>query len=1082
MALLEVENLTHSFGDKLLYKDSSFELYKGEHMGIVGQNGAGKSTLIKILLGEILPDKGSVKWQNGITIGKLDQYAIVEENQTIFNYLRTAFEKLYKIEEELNKLYEEMAENYNENILNKVSKYQEELEEKNFYAIDSTIQKIASGLGITALGMENNLKNLSVDIPRNEFVVLTGLSGSGKSSLAFDTIYAEGQRRYMESLSSYARQFLGQMEKPDVESIEGLSPAISIDQKSTNRNPRSTVGTVTEIYDYFRLLYARVGIPHCPKCKKEIKKQTVDQMVDQIMALPERTKFQLLAPVVRGRKGTHAKLLEQARKSGYVRVLIDGNLYELNEEIKLDKNIKHNIEIVVDRLIVKEGIEKRLTDSIENVLHLADGLMVVDTMDGNVINFSQSFSCPDCGISIDEIEPRSFSFNNPFGACPDCLGLGYKMEFDVDLMIPDQSLSIAEGAIVVLGWQSCTDKGSFTRAILDALAEEYHFDLETPFQDYSDEIKDVIINGTGGKKVKVYYKGQRGEGIYDVAFEGLIKNVERRYRETGSESSKQEYESFMQITPCKTCKGQRLKKEALAVTVGEKNISEVTALSIRNLQEFLENLKLTETQQLVGNQVLKEIRARVGFLVSVGLEYLTLSRATGTLSGGEAQRIRLATQIGSGLVGVAYILDEPSIGLHQRDNDRLLSALKHLRDLGNTLIVVEHDEDTMREADCIVDIGPGAGEHGGELVAIGTAEEIMQCPESITGKYLSGELKIPVPKERKQPTGFLTVRGAEENNLKNIDVNFPLGVMTCVTGVSGSGKSSLVNEILYKSLAKKLNRARVVAGKHKCIEGVEQLDKVIAIDQSPIGRTPRSNPATYTGVFDQIRDLFAATADAKARGYKKGRFSFNVKGGRCEACSGDGILKIEMHFLPDVYVPCEVCHGKRYNRETLEVKYKGKSIYDVLNMTVEEALEFFEHVPSIKRKIQTLYDVGLSYIRLGQPSTELSGGEAQRIKLASELSKRSTGKTIYILDEPTTGLHFADVHKLIEILQRLCEGGNTVVVIEHNLDVIKTADYLIDIGPEGGDNGGTVVAFGTPEEVAANPVSYTGQYVSKYLK
>ena len=929
---------------------------------------------------------------------------------------------------------------------------------------------------------ENNLKNLSVDIPRNEFVVLTGLSGSGKSSLAFDTIYAEGQRRYMESLSSYARQFLGQMEKPDVESIEGLSPAISIDQKSTNRNPRSTVGTVTEIYDYFRLLYARVGIPHCPKCKKEIKKQTVDQMVDQIMALPERTKFQLLAPVVRGRKGTHAKLLEQARKSGYVRVLIDGNLYELNEEIKLDKNIKHNIEIVVDRLIVKEGIEKRLTDSIENVLHLADGLMVVDTMDGNVINFSQSFSCPDCGISIDEIEPRSFSFNNPFGACPDCLGLGYKMEFDVDLMIPDQSLSIAEGAIVVLGWQSCTDKGSFTRAILDALAEEYHFELETPFQDYSDEIKDVIINGTGGKKVKVYYKGQRGEGIYDVAFEGLIKNVERRYRETGSESSKQEYESFMQITPCKTCKGQRLKKEALAVTVGEKNISEVTALSIRNLQEFLENLKLTETQQLVGNQVLKEIRARVGFLVSVGLEYLTLSRATGTLSGGEAQRIRLATQIGSGLVGVAYILDEPSIGLHQRDNDRLLSALKHLRDLGNTLIVVEHDEDTMREADCIVDIGPGAGEHGGELVAIGTAEEIMQCPESITGKYLSGELKIPVPKERKQPTGFLTVRGAEENNLKNIDVNFPLGVMTCVTGVSGSGKSSLVNEILYKSLAKKLNRARVVAGKHKCIEGVEQLDKVIAIDQSPIGRTPRSNPATYTGVFDQIRDLFAATADAKARGYKKGRFSFNVKGGRCEACSGDGILKIEMHFLPDVYVPCEVCHGKRYNRETLEVKYKGKSIYDVLNMTVEEALEFFEHVPSIKRKIQTLYDVGLSYIRLGQPSTELSGGEAQRIKLASELSKRSTGKTIYILDEPTTGLHFADVHKLIEILQRLCEGGNTVVVIEHNLDVIKTADYLIDIGPEGGDNGGTVVAFGTPEEVAANPVSYTGQYVSKYLK
>ena len=922
---------------------------------------------------------------------------------------------------------------------------------------------------------ENNLKNLSVDIPRNEFVVLTGLSGSGKSSLAFDTIYAEGQRRYMESLSSYARQFLGQMEKPDVESIEGLSPAISIDQKSTNRNPRSTVGTVTEIYDYFRLLYARVGIPHCPKCKKEIKKQTVDQMVDQIMALPERTKFQLLAPVVRGRKGTHAKLLEQARKSGYVRVLIDGNLYELNEEIKLDKNIKHNIEIVVDRLIVKEGIEKRLTDSIENVLHLADGLMVVDTMDGNVINFSQSFSCPDCGISIDEIEPRSFSFNNPFGACPDCLGLGYKMEFDVDLMIPDQSLSIAEGAIVVLGWQSCTDKGSFTRAILDALAEEYHFDLETPFQDYSDEIKNVIINGTGGKKVKVYYKGQRGEGIYDVAFEGLIKNVERRYRETGSESSKQEYESFMQITPCKTCKGQRLKKEALAVTVGEKNISEVTALSIRNLQEFLENLKLTETQQLVGNQVLKEIRARVGFLVSVGLEYLTLSRATGTLSGGEAQRIRLATQIGSGLVGVAYILDEPSIGLHQRDNDRLLSALKHLRDLGNTLIVVEHDEDTMREADCIVDIGPGAGEHGGELVAIGTAEEIMQCPESITGKYLSGELKIPVPKERKQPTGFLTVRGAEENNLKNIDVNFPLGVMTCVTGVSGSGKSSLVNEILYKSLAKKLNRARVVAGKHKCIEGVEQLDKVIAIDQSPIGRTPRSNPATYTGVFDQIRDLFAATADAKARGYKKGRFSFNVKGGRCEACSGDGILKIEMHFLPDVYVPCEVCGGKRYNRETLEVKYKGKSIYDVLNMTVEEALGFFDSIPSIKRKIQTLYDVGLSYIRLGQPSTELSGGEAQRIKLATELSKRSTGRTIYILDEPTTGLHFADVHKLIEILQRLAEGGNTVVVIEHNLDVMKQADWIIDIGPDGGKNGGEVVFAGTPADMIKSAKSLTAE-------
>ena len=929
---------------------------------------------------------------------------------------------------------------------------------------------------------ENNLKNLSVDIPRNEFVVLTGLSGSGKSSLAFDTIYAEGQRRYMESLSSYARQFLGQMEKPDVESIEGLSPAISIDQKSTNRNPRSTVGTVTEIYDYFRLLYARVGIPHCPKCKKEIKKQTVDQMVDQIMALPDRTKFQLLAPVVRGRKGTHAKLLEQARKSGYVRVLIDGNLYELNEEIKLDKNIKHNIEIVVDRLIVKEGIEKRLTDSIENVLHLADGLMVVDTMDGNVINFSQSFSCPDCGISIDEIEPRSFSFNNPFGACPDCLGLGYKMEFDVELMIPDQSLSIAEGAIVVLGWQSCTDKGSFTRAILDALAEEYHFDLETPFQDYSDEIKDVILNGTGGKKVKVYYKGQRGEGIYDVAFEGLIKNVERRYRETGSESSKQEYESFMQITPCKTCKGQRLKKEALAVTVGEKNISEVTALSIRNLQEFLENLKLTETQQLVGNQVLKEIRARVGFLVSVGLEYLTLSRATGTLSGGEAQRIRLATQIGSGLVGVAYILDEPSIGLHQRDNDRLLSALKHLRDLGNTLIVVEHDEDTMREADCIVDIGPGAGEHGGELVAIGTAEEIMQCPESITGKYLSGELKIPVPKERKQPTGFLTVRGAEENNLKNINVKIPTGVLTCVTGVSGSGKSSLVNEILYKSLARKLNRARTIPGKCKKIEGMEQLDKVINIDQSPIGRTPRSNPATYTGMFDMIRDLFAATTDAKERGYKKGRFSFNVKGGRCEACSGDGILKVEMHFLPDVYVPCEVCGGKRYNRETLEVHYKGKTIYDVLEMTVEEALDFFKNVPRILNKVQTLYDVGLGYLKLGQPSTTLSGGEAQRIKLATELSKRSTGKTIYVLDEPTTGLHFADVHKLVEILHRLTDEGNTVVVIEHNLDVIKVADYIIDMGPDGGDRGGTVVVAGTPEQVAEHPTSYTGKYVKQMLE
>ena len=929
---------------------------------------------------------------------------------------------------------------------------------------------------------ENNLKNLDVDIPRNEMVVLTGLSGSGKSSLAFDTIYAEGQRRYMESLSSYARQFLGQMEKPDVESIEGLSPAISIDQKSTNRNPRSTVGTVTEIYDYFRLLYARIGIPHCPKCGREIKKQTVDQMVDHIMGMPERTKIQLLAPVVRGRKGTHAKLFEQARKSGYVRVLVDGSLYELNEEIKLDKNIKHNIEIIVDRLIVKPGIEKRLTDSIETVLNLAEGKLVVDTMDGNYVNFSQSFACPDCGISIDEIEPRSFSFNNPFGACPSCFGLGYRMEFDVDLMIPDRSLSISQGAITVMGWQSCADKGSFTRAILDALAKEYHFDLDTPFEEYPQEVQDVLIHGTNGKEVKVYYKGQRGEGVYDVAFEGIVKNVERRYRETGSETMKQEYESFMRITPCPSCKGQRLKPEALAVTVGDKNIYEVTSMSISSLSEFLESLQLSETQQLIGEQVLKEIRARVGFLVNVGLDYLTLARATGTLSGGEAQRIRLATQIGSGLVGVAYILDEPSIGLHQRDNDKLLGTLKHLRDLGNTLIVVEHDEDTMRAADCVVDIGPGAGEHGGQLVAIGTAEEIMQNPNSITGQYLSGKIKIPVPEVRRKPTGFLTIRKAAENNLKNIDVKIPLGVMTCVTGVSGSGKSSLVNEILYKSLARKLNRARTIPGKHKCIEGVEQLDKVIDIDQSPIGRTPRSNPATYTGVFDQIRDLFAATADAKARGYKKGRFSFNVKGGRCEACSGDGILKIEMHFLPDVYVPCEVCQGKRYNRETLEVKYKGKSIYDVLDMTVEEALAFFDHVPSIKRKIQTLYDVGLSYIRLGQPSTELSGGEAQRIKLATELSKRSTGKTIYILDEPTTGLHFADVHKLIEILQRLSEGGNTVVVIEHNLDVIKTADYIIDIGPEGGDKGGTVVAKGTPEEIAANPASYTGQYVSKYLR
>ena len=929
---------------------------------------------------------------------------------------------------------------------------------------------------------ENNLKNLDADIPRNELVVLTGLSGSGKSSLAFDTIYAEGQRRYMESLSSYARQFLGQMEKPDVESIEGLSPAISIDQKSTNRNPRSTVGTVTEIYDYFRLLYARIGIPHCPKCGREIKKQTVDQMVDQIMKLPERTRIQLLAPVVRGRKGTHAKLLEQARKSGYVRVQIDGNLYELSEEIQLDKNKKHNIEIVVDRLIVKEGIEKRLTDSIETVLNLAEGRLMVDTMDGNIQNFSQSFACPDCGISIDEIEPRSFSFNNPFGACPSCFGLGYKMEFDVDLMIPDKSLSIQQGAITVLGWQSCTDKGSFTRAILDALAEEYGFDLDTPFEQYPKKIQDILIYGTNGHEVKVRYKGQRGEGVYDVAFEGLVKNVERRYRETGSDSMKQEYETFMRITPCPACKGQRLKPEALAVTVGDKNIYEVTSLSISSLKEFMDKLELTPAQEMIGEQVLKEIRARVQFLVNVGLEYLTLSRATGTLSGGEAQRIRLATQIGSGLVGVAYILDEPSIGLHQRDNDKLLDTLKHLRDLGNSLIVVEHDEDTMRAADCIVDIGPGAGEHGGQLVAIGTAEEIMKNPNSITGQYLSGKKKIPVPSERRKPAGFLIVRKAAENNLKNIDVKIPLGVMTCVTGVSGSGKSSLVNEILYKSLARKLNRARTIPGKHKCIEGVEQLDKVINIDQSPIGRTPRSNPATYTGVFDQIRDLFAATADAKARGYKKGRFSFNVKGGRCEACSGDGILKIEMHFLPDVYVPCEVCHGKRYNRETLEVKYKGKNIYDVLNMTVEEALEFFDHVPSIKRKIQTLYDVGLSYIKLGQPSTELSGGEAQRIKLATELSKRGTGKTIYILDEPTTGLHFADVHKLIEILRRLAEGGNTVVVIEHNLDVIKTADYIIDIGPEGGDKGGTVIASGTPEEVAANPVSYTGRYVSKYLR
>ena len=928
----------------------------------------------------------------------------------------------------------------------------------------------------------NNLKNLSVDIPRDEFVVLTGVSGSGKSSLAFDTIYAEGQRRYMESLSSYARQFLGQMEKPDVESIEGLPPAISIDQKSTNRNPRSTVGTVTEIYDYFRLLYARIGIPHCPKCGKEIKKQTVDQMVDHIMALPERTKLQLLAPVVRGRKGTHAKLLDQAKRSGYVRVQIDGNLYELSEEIKLDKNIKHNIEIIVDRLVVKPGIEKRLSDSIETVLDLSDGLLMVDTMDGTVKTFSQSFACPDCQISIDEIEPRSFSFNNPFGACPDCFGLGYKMEFDTDLMIPDKSLSISQGAIVVMGWQSCTDKGSFTRAILDALAKEYHFSLDTPFQDYPDDVKNVLIHGTNGHAVKVYYKGQRGEGVYDVAFPGLIKNVEQRYRETGSDVMKQEYESFMRITPCKTCKGQRLKKESLAVTVGDRNIYEVTSLSIENLKKFMSELKLTEQQELIGKQILKEIRARVGFLSEVGLDYLSLSRATATLSGGEAQRIRLATQIGSGLVGVAYILDEPSIGLHQRDNDKLLRALMRLRDLGNSLIVVEHDEDTMRAADCVVDIGPGAGEHGGELVEIGTAETLMKNERSITGAYLSGRCKIPVPTERKQPTGWLKIRGAAENNLKQVNVDVPLGIMTAVTGVSGSGKSSLINEVLYKTLARDLNRARVIPGKHKEIQGLDQLDKVISIDQSPIGRTPRSNPATYTGVFDQIRDLFASTADAKARGYKKGRFSFNVKGGRCEACSGDGIIKIEMHFLADVYVPCEVCKGKRYNRETLEVKYKDKSIYDVLNMTVEEALAFFENIPSIKRKIQTLYDVGLSYIRLGQPSTELSGGEAQRIKLATELSKRSTGRTIYILDEPTTGLHFADVHKLVEILQRLTEGGNTVVVIEHNLDVIKTADYIIDMGPEGGERGGTVIATGTPEEIAVCPDSYTGQYVAKYLK
>ncbi len=931
---------------------------------------------------------------------------------------------------------------------------------------------------------EHNLKNVDVDIPRDALVVFTGLSGSGKSSLAFDTIYAEGQRRYMESLSSYARQFLGQMEKPNVEKIEGLSPAISIDQKSTNRNPRSTVGTVTEIYDYFRLLYARLGIPHCPNCGKEIKKQSVDQMVDQIMALPEGTRLQLLAPVVRGRKGRHEKVLERAARSGYVRVRIDGNLYELAENIQLDKNIKHNIEIVVDRLIVKPGIERRLTDSIENVLNLSEGLLFVDRVgsDEEMLTFSQSFSCPDCGVSIDEIEPRSFSFNNPFGACPECYGLGYKMEFDSDLMIPDRTLSINQGAITVLGWQSCQQPGSFANAILQALAKEYHFDLDTPFGEYPQKIQDILLHGTGGKEVLVYYEGQRGKGQYPIAFEGLIRNVERRYRETGSDATKQEYETFMRITPCRLCKGQRLKKEALAVTVCGKNIYEITSMFIGELSQFLQDMKLTAQQELIGSQILKEIRARVGFLIDVGLDYLSLSRATGTLSGGEAQRIRLATQIGSGLVGVCYILDEPSIGLHQRDNDKLLATLKNLRDLGNTLIVVEHDEDTMRAADYIVDVGPGAGSHGGQIVASGTVEEIMNTPESITGQYLSGAKKIPVPETRRKPTGWLTVRSAEENNLKKIDVKFPLGVFTCVTGVSGSGKSSLVNEILYKHLARDLNRARCIPGKHAGIDGIEQLDKVIAIDQSPIGRTPRSNPATYTGVFDMIRDLFASTSDAKAKGYKKGRFSFNVKGGRCEACGGDGIIKIEMHFLPDVYVPCEVCGGKRYNRETLDVKYKGKSIYDVLDMTVEEALTFFENVPSIQRKIQTLYDVGLSYVKLGQPSTELSGGEAQRIKLAAELSRRSTGRTIYILDEPTTGLHFADVQKLIEILHRLAEGGNTVVVIEHNLDVIKTADYLIDIGPEGGMRGGTVIAKGTPEEVAKNPASYTGYYVKKMLK
>ena len=929
---------------------------------------------------------------------------------------------------------------------------------------------------------EHNLKCIDVDIPRDEFVVLTGLSGSGKSSLAFDTIYAEGQRRYMESLSSYARQFLGQMEKPDVESIEGLPPAISIDQKSTNRNPRSTVGTVTEIYDYFRLLYARIGIPHCPKCGRAIEKQTIDQMVDAVMKLPERTRIQILAPVVRGRKGEHQKLFEKAKKSGYVRVIVDGNMYELSEEIPMDKNIKHNIDIVVDRLVVKPGIEKRLTDSLENVFELTEGNAIVDVVDGEPMNFSQNFACPDCGISVDEVEPRSFSFNNPFGACPVCYGLGYKMEFDENLMIPDKTLSISEGAIQVMGWQSCTDPSSYTYATLKALSEGYGFSLDTPYKDLPKEIRHMLIHGGDGRILKVHYKGQRGEGVYDLNWEGLIKNVERRYRETGSDTMKQEYEQFMRITPCAACHGQRLKQSSLAVTVADKNIYEMTDMSVKDLVKYLAEMQLTEQQQFIGNQILKEIRARVGFLQEVGLDYLTLTRATGTLSGGEAQRIRLATQIGSGLVGVAYILDEPSIGLHQRDNDKLLHALMNLKNLGNTLIVVEHDEDTMRAADYIVDIGPAAGVHGGEVVATGTAADIMKCKKSITGAYLSGRVKIPVPSKRRRPTGFLTIKGARENNLKNIDVQVPLGIMTCITGVSGSGKSSLTNEILYKHLARTLNRARCIPGDHDDILGVEQLDKIIDIDQSPIGRTPRSNPATYTGVFDMIRDLFAATPDAKARGYKKGRFSFNVKGGRCEACSGDGIIKIEMHFLPDVYVPCEVCGGRRYNRETLEVRYKGKTIYDVLDMTVEEALEFFKNVPTIHRKIQTLYDVGLSYVKLGQPSTELSGGEAQRIKLATELSKRGTGKTIYVLDEPTTGLHFADVHKLVEILRKLSDGGNTVVVIEHNLDVIKTADYIIDMGPEGGDGGGTVIAQGTPEEICKVPESYTGQFLKPYLE